>query len=120
MLEFCQLAIVAHESYMYIVVEPLGFFYYIYIYFNFYVFIVRIIISANIALNKATYMSSQFNPSTGSAKAVDGGKNPTYAGRQCALSKGGQTALWRVDLGNLSSIHHIKIYPRTENLPWGK
>uniref|UniRef100_A0A8W8M3E8 protein-tyrosine-phosphatase n=1 Tax=Magallana gigas TaxID=29159 RepID=A0A8W8M3E8_MAGGI len=63
-------------------------------------------------------MSSQFNPSTGSAKAVDGGKNPTYAGRQCALSKGGQTALWRVDLGNLSSIHHIKIYPRTDNLPW--
>lgn len=65
-------------------------------------------------------MSSQFDPSTGSAKAVDGGKTPTYAGGQCAQSQGGQTALWRVDLGNLSSIHHITIYPRTENLPWGK
>lgn len=115
----CQLAIVAHESY--IVVEPIGFFC-IYIYYNFYsyVFIFRDIISANIALNKATYMSSQLEPSTGSAKAVDGGKNPTYAGGQCAISQGGQTALWRVDLGVLSSIHHIAIYPRTENVPWGK
>lgn len=65
-------------------------------------------------------MSSQFDLSTGSAKAVDGGKTPTYAGGQCALSKGGQTALWRVDLGVLSSIHHITIYPRTENKQWGK
>lgn len=104
-----------------LIVEPLFYYYFIYIFFNFYsyVTIVLVINSANIALNKATYMSSQFDPSTGSAKAVDGGKTPTYAGGQCAQSQGGQTALWRVDLGYLSSIHHIAIYPRTENSPWG-
>lgn len=66
-------------------------------------------------------MSSQFDQNTGSAKAVDGGKNPTYDGGQCAISAHGHTtAWWRVDLGDLSSIHHIIIYPRTENVAWGK
>lgn len=65
-------------------------------------------------------MSSQFDGNTGSAKAVDALKDPTYNGGQCAISKGGETALWRVDLGDLSSIHHIIIYPRTENSLWGK
>lgn len=88
--------------------------------FLFICFIVRIIISANIALNKSTYISSQYAQFTGSEKAVDGGKTPTFFGRQCAISFGGQTALWRVDLGYLSSIHHIIIYPRTENNPWSK
>lgn len=66
-------------------------------------------------------MSNQFNSITASAKAVDGGKNSTYAGGQCAISAHGHTtAWWRVDLGDLSSIHHIVMYPRTENIPWGK
>lgn len=66
-------------------------------------------------------MSSQFDLTTGSTKAVDGGKTPTYAGGQCAISRPGHTtAWWMVDLGDLSSIHHITIYPRTENSAWGK
>lgn len=66
-------------------------------------------------------MSSQFDHKTGSAKAVDGLKDRTYAGGQCAISAyGHNTAWWWVDLGDLSSIHHITMYPRTENFPWGK
>lgn len=77
--------------------------------------------SANIALNKTTYMSSTFSNFTSSNNAVDGQKTDlSYFGGQCAISKNEyKTAEWRVDLENLSSISNITIYFRTENSPWG-
>lgn len=43
--------------------------------------------SANIALNKTTYMSSTFSNFTSSNKAVDGQKTDlSYSGGQCAIS----------------------------------
>lgn len=120
--ELCKFAIVAQESY--IIIGPLvsfTFIFFLYLFYLYsYLFNRIIIFLANIALHESTYMSRQFDKNTGPAKAVDGLKTPTYSGHQCAISMGGQTALWWVDLGDLSSIHHITIYPRTENLSWGK
>ena len=78
--------------------------------------------TANIALGKAAYQSSTYNSLTGAEKAVDGMKtNLSYTGGQCAVAKDGEkTVLWRVDLGDISSIRNITIYYRTDNIVWGE
>ena len=53
---------------------------------------------------------------TGAERAVDGRyTNLSWYGRQCAVSGGGQTAEWWVDLGGIQSIHHIVIQFMTGN-----
>nr|XP_022296789.1 protein draper-like isoform X2 [Crassostrea virginica] len=75
----------------------------------------------NIALGKAAYQSSTYSSLTGAEKAVDGLKsNLSYNGGQCAVSGSREkTALWRVDLGDISTIQNITIYYMTENQAWG-
>ena len=66
-------------------------------------------------------MTKTYNSNTGAEKAVDGLKSDlSVNGGQCAIAGSGlKTATWRVDLRDISSIHHMTIYYRTENLPWG-
>lgn len=55
------------------------------------------------------------------SKAVDGLKTDLSAfGQQCTLSENGKyEAMLGVDLGALLGIHHITVYHRTDNMPWG-
>ncbi|XP_052692784.1 cell death abnormality protein 1-like [Crassostrea angulata] len=76
----------------------------------------------NIALHKIAWQLHPYNPHIGNASnAVDGFKtNFSAFGGQCTLSADGQyEAVWRVDLGAVLGIHHITIYYRTGNYPWG-
>ena len=83
-------------------------------------------LSENIALQKPTYQEHQYlrlaEALTQASNAVDGLKsNLSYWGAQCVISENDQTSalLW-VNLTSILSIHHINIYFRTENKPWGK
>lgn len=83
--------------------------------------------SENIALNKNAIQSHPYdNPSIPGAvdasNAVDGLKtNFSYFGQQCIVSAENRLeAMWRVDLKAILGIHHITIYYRTDNVPWGK
>lgn len=80
----------------------------------------------NIALNKSAwqlhpYENSATAESADASKAVDGLKtNLSFFGQQCTVSANEKyEAEWRVDLGAVLSIHHITIYYRTDNQPWG-
>ena len=54
--------------------------------------------------------------------AVDGNRsNLALMGEECTVSAPGKSkAEWRIDLGNVLSIHHIFIQYTTENLEWGE
>ncbi|XP_065935879.1 multiple epidermal growth factor-like domains protein 10 [Magallana gigas] len=74
----------------------------------------------NIALNKSAWQNNPYYVRPwGADHAVDGEKlNLSAEGGQCAISYGGQTAVWRVNLGRVYTIHHILIQYRTDNLVW--
>lgn len=81
----------------------------------------------NIALHKTAWQLYPYNHkelgySLNASKAVDGLKtNLSYLGLQCTESSNyKEEAMWRVDLGSVLGIHHITIYYRTDNAPWGK
>ena len=58
---------------------------------------------------------------TGASNAVDGLRtNLSVWSGQCAISENRkQTATWWVNLTSILSIHHVTIYYRTGNVPWG-
>lgn len=81
----------------------------------------------NIALHKIAWQLYPYNHyelgySLNASKAVDGLKtNLSYLGIQCTESSNYKDeAMWRVDRGSVLGIHHITIYYRTDNAPWGK
>ncbi|XP_078327442.1 uncharacterized protein LOC144623121 [Crassostrea virginica] len=79
----------------------------------------------NMALNKPTHQQYRYTgldlSLTQASNAVDGLKSNLSAwGGQCVISENDkQTATWWVDLTSILSIHHITIYYRTGNVPWG-
>nr|XP_022308537.1 receptor-type tyrosine-protein phosphatase T-like isoform X2 [Crassostrea virginica] len=82
----------------------------------------------NIALHKPAYQEHPYKPHgpivdnlIQARNAVDGLKsNRGVYGGQCVISANNQTiATWWVNLTSILSIHHITIYYRTGNVPWG-
>ena len=82
--------------------------------------------SDNIALRKPAYQENRYTglseALTQASNAVDGLKtNLSVWGGQCVISGNNlKTATWWVNLTSILSIHHIRIYYRTANAPWGK
>ena len=68
----------------------------------------------NVALNKPAWQDDDIFNFT-AHKAVDGRKSSlTVYGEDCANSDRKNTTEWRVDLGNILSIHHILIQFATD------
>lgn len=81
----------------------------------------------NVALRKNAWQLNPYeNPNIirilDASNAVDGLKtNLSFFGGQCTQSANSKDeAMWRVDLGVVLGIHHITIYYKTDNVPWGK
>ena len=73
----------------------------------------------NLALHKQAWQISSFRSYTGADRALDGQYiDLRWRGGQCAVSHGGQTAEWRVDLGGGKNIHHVFLQYATENSVW--
>ncbi|XP_052693306.1 multiple epidermal growth factor-like domains protein 10 isoform X2 [Crassostrea angulata] len=76
----------------------------------------------NLALHKPAYQENIYRHANVSAgNAVDGRKSNLHGiGGECSMSANRKrTATWWVNLESIYSIHNIRIYHRTENLPWG-
>ena len=78
----------------------------------------------NIALNKPAYQQYRYTGVSAAlsqaSNAVDGLKsNLSEQGGECVISGDRKTATWWVNLTEILSIHHLRIYYRTENQPWG-
>ncbi|XP_061165600.1 uncharacterized protein LOC133174502 [Saccostrea echinata] len=77
----------------------------------------------NIAFGKPAWQDNPFSTHSGksdyiSENAVDGRKTD-FSGKQCAVSQGRKNnATWRVDLGAIRGIDHIRIYYRTGGAAW--
>ena len=64
----------------------------------------------NLALHQPAWQDSSYRSITGAERAVDGLYTDLYEwGGQCAVSNAGETAEWRVDLGEVKNIHHVFI-----------
>ncbi|XP_065926591.1 uncharacterized protein [Magallana gigas] len=76
----------------------------------------------NLALNKPAHEEYPYNNAfkTNASKAVDGLKTDLNGiGGQCSLSAADKrTSTWWVNLNSTRSIHDIRIYYRTDNVPW--
>ena len=75
----------------------------------------------NIALNKQAREEFPYlHPRVSASNAVDGRRTDLSGlGGQCSVSAvNKRTATWWVNLGSILSIHHIKIYYRTDNVAW--
>ena len=83
-------------------------------------------LTENIALHKPAHQMYRYTglsvALTEASNAVDGLKsNLSVWGEQCVISgEYKQTATWWVNLTNILSIHHVSIYYRTGNAPWGE
>ncbi|XP_078328720.1 receptor-type tyrosine-protein phosphatase T-like isoform X2 [Crassostrea virginica] len=85
-------------------------------------FVVASLAYDNIALNKPAKEEFPYvHPKVSASNAVDGRKTDLRGlGGQCSLSAVNITnATWWVNLTSILSIHHIKIYYRTDNVAWG-
>ena len=81
-------------------------------------------LTENIALKKPAYQKNRFTgvsvALSQASNAVDGLKsNLSEMGGECVISGNKRTATWWVNLTEILSIHHLRIYYRTENEPWG-
>nr|XP_034319395.1 uncharacterized protein LOC105348579 isoform X7 [Crassostrea gigas] len=75
----------------------------------------------NLALNKPAHEEYPYNVGdTDASNAVDGLKTDLNGiGGQCSLSAADKrTSTWWVNLNSTRSIHDIRIYYRTDNVPW--
>ena len=75
----------------------------------------------NIAFEKSAWQNTTRWTGFGAVRAVDGRKRDlSWYGGHCAVTEVNQSkAEWRVDLGGVSTIHHIVILYMTDNIAWG-
>nr|XP_022289949.1 uncharacterized protein LOC111101657 [Crassostrea virginica]XP_022289950.1 uncharacterized protein LOC111101657 [Crassostrea virginica] len=74
----------------------------------------------NVALNKSAWLQDPIFPNVAN-RGVDGRKSSlSLYGDECVTSQPKNISEWRVDLGDVLSIHHISIQFATDNKFWNK